>query len=286
MSYDDVPAVERLTATAFYELSVATRRVDWPTPELRSPERAERWRDRLRHLVDNDAPGCWVAEQDGALVGCSVALLREGLWGLSSFAVRPDAQGGGIGKRLLDAALTHGPWSAGLICSSHDPKAVRRYRLAGFEIHPAMAIWGRVRRAAIPQLTHLRDGTAADVDLLDEIDRASRGFGHGVDHTVIVEQLPLVVIENRSSLGYAYLFPNGSPYLVAATDPVAARTALWGALARSTPDEPVDFSDVTAHQTWAIDVGLSAGLELHNHGYLAVHGMAVPTPYLPCGHFL
>ncbi len=95
--------------------------------------------------------------------------------------------------------------------------------------------------------------------------------------------VPLVVTEQGPSRGYAYPLPNGSPYLVAGTDPAAAQTALWGALAHSTPDQPVDFSDVTAHQTWAVDVGLSAGLELHNYGYVAVAGMAVPTPYLPWG---
>ncbi|MDX6296416.1 MAG: hypothetical protein QOI51_273 [Nocardioidaceae bacterium] len=286
MTYDDAPAVERLTATAFYQLSLTTNPANWPPPQLRSGERASRWAERLRHLLEHDAPGCWVVEQEGAVVGCSVALLREGMWGLSSLAVHPDMQGRGLGRQLLEAALTHGPWSAGLICSSSDPKAIRRYRLAGFEIHPTMLMWGRVRREAIPALPGLRDGTVADIDLLDDIDRSARGFAHGIDHEILVRQLPLLVTEDGSSRGYAYVMPGGSPYLVAATDHAAAQVVLWGALAFSTPDVPIDFSEVTSHQTWAVDLGLSAGLELHNYGYLAVREMAVPTPYLPCGHFL
>lgn len=286
MTYDDVPLVERLTATAFYQLSLETRPANWPAPEMRSPERGDRWRVRLRHLLDHDAPGCWIAEVEGVVVGCAVALVREGMWGLSSFAVHPDVQSRGLGKGLLEAAMSHGPWSAAMICASNDPKAIRRYRLAGFDVNPAMVIWGSVPRAAIPSLPGMREGSAADVELLDEIDRAARGFAHGVDHEIMVDQLPLVVVERGTARGYAYVFPTGSPYLVAGTDPIVAQTALWGALARSSPDTPIDFADVTAHQTWAVDVAMTAALELHNYGYVAVRGMAMPTPYLPCGHFL
>lgn len=286
MTDDDVPAVERVTATAFYELSVATHPANWPAPERRSAERASRWIDRLRLFVEHDAPGCWVAEQDEVIVGCSVALLRDGLWGLSSFAVSPDTQAKGLGKALLEAALGHGPWSAGIICSSHDPKAVRRYRLAGFDLHPAMLAWGPVSRASLPALPGVRDGSPDDVELLDSIDRTARGFGRPHDHPLILDQMRLVVTEVGDSRGYAYCLDNGSPYLPAATDPAAAQRVLWAALAQSAPEEPVNFTNVTAHQTWAIDVALSARLELHTYGYVAVRGMPVPTPYIPSGHFL
>lgn len=285
MSYDDVPAVERLTANSFYELSVTTRPASWPPPQRRSAERSEHWMDRLRHFVASDAPGCWVAEHGGRVVGCSVALLRDGLWGLASFAVDPGVQARGIGKALLEAALAHGPWSAGIICSSNDPKAVRRYRFAGFDLHPAMLAWGRVSRASLPALPEVRDGSAEDADLLDSIDRAARGFGRPNDHPLIIDQMRLAISEVGGSRGYAYFSTNGSPYLLAATDPDAAQRVLWGALAHSTADDPVDISNVTAHQTWAIDVALAARLELHTYGYVAVRGMQVPTPYLPSGSF-
>jgi GNAT superfamily N-acetyltransferase len=286
MTYDDVPPVERLTATVFHGLDLANRRPGEPEPRLRSPERAGPWVERMRHLVALDSPGCWVAEEDDRVVACVAALVREGLWGLSSFAVHPDQQGSGLGKRLLAAALAHGPWSAGIICSSSHPAAVRRYRAAGFEMVPAMACSGRVRREAIPVTPGLRAGGVADIELLNTIDRAARGFGRGADHEVIVAQLPLLVFEAGGSRGYAYHFPNGSPYLVAATDDGAARAALWGALAHATPDEAVEFSNVTADQEWAVDVARSAGLDVRPYGYLAVQGMPVPRPYVPCGHFL
>jgi N-acetylglutamate synthase-like GNAT family acetyltransferase len=286
MSYDDVPPVERLTATVFHGLDLANRRPGEPEPRLRPPERAGPWIDRMRHLVALDSPGCWVAEEDERVVGCVAALVRDGLWGLASFAVHPDWQGRGLGKQLLEVALAHGPWSAGIICSSSYPAAVHRYRAAGFEMVPAMACSGLVRRDAIAATPGLRTGGADDIELLDTIDRAARGFGHGADHEVIVAQLPLIVFERGGSRGYAYQFANGSPYLVAATDDSAARAVLWGALARATPDEPVQFSNVTTDQEWAVDVARSAGLDVRPYGYVAVQGMSVPAPYIPCGHFL
>lgn len=181
MTYDDVPAVERVSATAFYGLDLATRGPNFPPPQLRPLDRAEPWMARIRHLLSHDSGGSWVAEDEaGAVVGIAVATLREGLWGLSSFAVLPEVQAKGIGKQLLDAALGYAPAGApAMICSSSDPKAARRYRLAGFDLHPAMLMWGHVDRATIPALRDVREGTADDVELLDEVDRAARGHGHG-----------------------------------------------------------------------------------------------------------
>lgn len=290
MVYDDVPAVERITAEAFYQLDKLTRPANWPPPEPRPPERAEPWMARLRHLLHHDGAGCWVAvADDGDLVGCAAALLREGMWGLSTLAVVPDLQTRGIGSQLMQAALAYGPpgpEAPGFICSSHDPRAVRRYRLSGFNVYPTMPMWGAVSRASIPSLSHVRDGDDEDIDLLNDIDRACRGFAHGVDHEILVRQFALKVVDRGASRGYAYRYSMGAPYLLAATDPVAASYVMWATLAESNPDTPVDFGQLSSDQAWAIDVGLAAGLELHNRGYLALRGMAPPSPYIPSGHFL
>ncbi len=287
MTYDDVPAVDTVTATAFHDLDVRTRPADWPTPEPRSTARSQLWQRRLNHIIEHDGPGCWVAEDDsGEVVGVVAAILRDGLWCLSTYAVRPGGQTLGVGKQLLDAALGYGaPDSPGFICSSHDPRAVRRYRLAGFDLHPAMLLWGAVNRSALPVLPTLREGGPADLELLDDVDRVSRGAGHGVDHTVMLEQYALRVIEDGQRIGYVYLYAAGGPYLLAATDSATAAVLLWAALAEA-GDAPVDVDHLTSHHGWAIDVGLRAGLQVHNRGYLALRGMSPPPAYLPSGHFL
>lgn len=46
-----------------------------------------------------------VAERDGALSGCVFLTPRDDLLYLGKLAVRPDLQGNGIGRRLVEAAL-------------------------------------------------------------------------------------------------------------------------------------------------------------------------------------
>jgi GNAT superfamily N-acetyltransferase len=289
MTFEDAAAVERVSAEAFYDLDVRMRQPNWPDPELRSAERAGPWIERLQHMIKHDGPGCWVVEDDeGRIIGEIAAILREGLWGLSSFAVLPDVQAKGAGKAMLDAALGHGDSRGpGIICSSGDPRAIRRYRLAGFVPHPAMLLWGEVDRTAIPRPSGgIREARAQDADLLDAIDRQVRGAGRGPDHPLLLEQLDAWIIERGRRRGYVYHRGGGHVYQLAASDPETAQRLMWQVLAGCPVGEPADLHNLTAEQVWAVDVGLAAGMELHVNGYLALRNLAPPTPYIPSGHFL
>ncbi len=288
MTYDDVPAVDSVTAEAFYALDLATRPADWPPPQRRDAARAALWRTRIAHLITHDSPGCWVAEDNaGDVIGVVAALKRERLWGLSTYAVRPGIQAQGLGRQLLDAALSYAePDAPAYICASHDPRAVRRYALAGFTMHPTMLLYGSPRRSALPTLSGIREGSADDIELMDAADRTTRGAGHGVDHIMMVEQFRLIVVDDGERRGYAYLYDSGRPYLLSATDDETASRLLWEALAQTTGGGPIDIGYLTAGHRWAVDIGMQAGLELHNRGYLAVRGMQPPSAYLPSGHFL
>src|SRR6059058_3993807 len=114
-------------------------------------QRARRGQSRVAHLLETDPGGAWVAESaEGRVVGVALALLREGLWGLSLLAVEPALQGNGIGRRLLDAALSYADAARGaIILSSTDPKAMRRYARAGFALRPAVAAAGIVGGAEL-----------------------------------------------------------------------------------------------------------------------------------------
>ena len=52
----DVPAVERLTDAAFFDLDVRTRRPGWPEPTHRSEAKAAVWRARVEHLAADRSP--------------------------------------------------------------------------------------------------------------------------------------------------------------------------------------------------------------------------------------
>lgn len=276
MRPDDIDSAEQITARAYASSS----------PDglsTRNPDQQQRWTTRLAHLLGTDAGGCWMAELDGRSVGVAVALRRDLLWVLSSFAVHPDAQGRGAGAALLDAALGYGAGCLrGLICSTADPRAVRRYRRAGFTINPTMQLRGTVNPAAVPITEGVRTGSAGDLDLVDSVDRQVRGATHRPDHRLINGYAELLICDTLTGTGYAYV-DGPRVALLAATNRNVAQRLLWVALSRSGGEAVV--RSLTADQDWALDVGLAAGLDVERDAYLALRHMRPPAPYIPSVHF-
>ncbi|KRV49911.1 GCN5 family acetyltransferase [Wenjunlia vitaminophila] len=276
----DAEAVRAITAAAF----------DDP-PDHWPHERAVRYRRRVRHLARTDPGGCWIAldEAGGDALGVALALRREGTWGLSLFAVVPHAQGKGVGRALLDRATLYGRGCLrGLICASSDPRAARRYRKAGFTLHPAMRLSGVVEdRTGLPDPDGIpvHPGSAHHLHLLDSVDRRLRGGAHGPDHEELLRHHRLLVADTLVGSGYCYL-RDGRVELLAATSRRLATRLLTEALLLVPHGTEVTVADLTAEQDWAIDVGMAAGLTLSNAGYLCVRGMRPPAPYIPSDAFL
>lgn len=288
MQDHDVAAAEQLSDEGFYELDQRVFQRNWPDPERRTPEHSKVWMARTRHFLANDPGGCWVAEDDGELVGFATSFKRELMWILATYAVRPGLQGQGIGAQLLAASMQYGQGCLrGMLSASSDPKAVRRYRLAGFSLHPQMFLSGVVDRTALPVVDRVRDGNAADVDLMNSIDRQTRGAAHGPDHEFLLANAPRLVVADRTTgSGYVYVSENGSPLLLAATNRRTASDLLWESLASSPPDGKVTVPHLTAANEWAVDIGMAARLELHQSGYLALRNMKPPAPYIHHGALL
>ncbi len=285
MTEADIAVAERLGAEGFHELDTRMAPRSSPDPAIRSPERAAAWKVRTRHFLSTDPGGCWVAEDEAGMVGFATSYTRELMWLLATYVVRPQAQGQGIGKALLAAAMHHGRGCLrGMIASSADPKAARRYRQAGFSLHPQMTLSGTVDRAAIPVIEKVREGSAADIELMDSIDRRTRGAAHGPDHEVMQSLWRLVVSDTSTGSGYAYVEGDGAVVLLAATNRRTAARLMWEALASSTGE--ITVWHVTAANEWAIDVGMAARLDLRPEGYLALRNMKPPAPYLHHGTFL
>jgi GNAT superfamily N-acetyltransferase len=284
MRAEDVPAAERLSAEGFHELDTRMLRRSWPEPELRPATRGTTWVARTLHFLATDPGGCWVAEDETGLLGVATSFNREKLWCLATYAVRPGLQGRGIGKALLAAALHHGRGSLrGMLSSSSDPRAVRRYRLAGFSLHPMMFLTGAIDRSAIPVIEKVREGSSGDIDLMDSVDRQTRGAGHGPDHELMLGLWRLIVSDTTTGAGYAYVDDRGVA-LLAATNRRTATRLLWAGLADA--GDEAGISHVTAANEWAIDVGIAARLEVHQDGYLGLRGMQPPSPYLHNGALL
>jgi GNAT superfamily N-acetyltransferase len=284
MRPEDVSAAERLSDEGFYELDVRTQPAHWPVPERRSAEHSAGWERRTRHFLETDPGGCWVAEDATGLVGFATSIRRELMWCLATYVVRPGRQGQGIGRPLLDAALQHGRGCLrGMLSASADPRAVRRYHLAGFELHPQMFLSGEVDRASLPVVTKVRDGSTTDIELMDSLDRRTRGAAHGPDHPMLLTSFRLLVSDSSTGSGYAYV-GGGRVQLLAASNRRTAQRLLWAALADT--EGRVLVPHLTAANQWAIDVGMAARLELHQTGYLGLRGMKPPAPYVHHGALL
>lgn len=285
MTLDDVVEAERVSDEGFHELDVRTRRWSDPVPQRRSAAHRASWVERTRHLVRTDPGGCWVAEDDGGVVGIATSLRRETLWCLATYAVLPGRQGQGIGRPLLAAAMQHGrACLRGMLSSSTDPRAVRTYHRVGFALHPQMTLGGVVDRAALPVVEKVREGSAGDVELMDSLDRRTRGAGHGVDHELMLRTWRLLVSDTTTGSAYAYLDERGRVALLAGSNRRTASRVLWAALAEA--DGPVVVPHVTGANQWVLDVGLAAGLELRQEGYLGLRGMDPPAPYVHSGALL
>jgi GNAT superfamily N-acetyltransferase len=261
-------------------------------PEDLSPEelaiRIASGTRRVAHLQHTDPGGCWVADCDGRVVGAAVGLIREGMWGLSLFALLPGYQGRGIGNRLYAPALAYGAGQPGaIILSSSHPAAIRRYaRSPGFALVPTVGLTGIVDPARVPATLRCRAGDlAADAATIEAASRHVRGASHLRDLPLHVDRpgMTLLVVEGE---GFVCAH-HGSPTLLAARTPEAAEDLLWGAITSGAPGATVSYDFVTAQNQWAIRTGLQAGLAVTGCGPLFVRGRLGPlAPYLPSGAYL
>lgn len=275
MRDEDVAAAHGVTLLAFEDLA---RKAGDEHPPRPDPAHAH---IRLRRFLTAD-PGGWVAEEpDGSLSGVGLALMRDGLWGLSLLVVDPARQSAGIGRELLARTLTYGATARGaVILASSDPRALRAYARAGFTMHPTAAARGRPR--AVEPAPEVRPFEPGDHAMAAEVDRALRGAPHGEDLDVLETQgCCRLAFPGR---GYAVL-REGDVKLLAAHDEEAAAALLRTALARAGDEAAVDW--LTASQQWATDVVVEAGLELEVGGAVFLRGdVGRFRPYLPSGAYL
>jgi GNAT superfamily N-acetyltransferase len=243
-------------------------------------QRKARARLRFARYLELDPGGQWVAEIDGEVVGTANAILREGLWGLGLFAVAAGHQGRGVGRRLLDAALAYGDGSrGGWIMSSEDPKALRRYALAGFDLRPCVAAAGMLR-ADLPGVDVDESG---DLRHAEPISRAVRGASHGEDLAGLLDAgARLLTLPD----GFA-IHEEGNVRVLAALDDDTAARLLRACFAQAPRGATVQVDLLTAGQDWAIRPCLEAGLALSPGGAIFTRWDVGPMrPYVPTGSWL
>jgi ribosomal protein S18 acetylase RimI-like enzyme len=278
MADADIGSAVEVWVRAFDEMR---QRFGLPVPAPSAADLA-RQQSRMQHLLTTDPAGSWVAEDQGKVVGLSQSFVRDEYWVLALLGVAPSTQHAGTGRRLLEAALSHGEGLPGTIQCSRDPAAMRLYQSAGFALHPSVWASGPVRPGSVVADPRVRVGAPDDLELAASVDIAVRKSTRRLDHAHLLRQDDhrLLVLDD---LAYAVVTGHGVVTLGAA-EPAAAATVLATAMAASEPDQAFEVGWITAPQQWAIDTVLRAGLELRPSGPVMVRGMpAPPAPYLPSG---
>ena len=252
--------------------------------EERTDDSTRQTQGRIGYLLGTDPDGSWVAvDGAGEVVGLAQALVREDVWVLSKLGVAPGGQTQGTGKALLDAALGYGTdVGVGLIFCSRDPRAMRRYTRAGFDLNPSMSASGPVDRR-LARDADVRQGTGDDLELVATLDRLARGGSRRPEVDVLLgEGCQLWVLDGR---GYAVM-DGAKLQVLAADDEKSAVALLRTCLAESPGNEPAELKWMTAGQQWAIHVALEAGLVLQPSGPVMTRGMSGTPPWsLPSGAF-
>ena len=280
MASDDIDAVGDVVQAA----NDAEERAAGREPEPNTPEQTERFRIGTQRFIDRDGDGAWVALDDQGVVGMAEAIRRNDFWGLSMLFIHPRAQGQGIGRMLIDRTLDYAEGATQrMIMASEDPRALRRYSMAGLAIHPGVKAEGTLDRSLIPAGLPGREGGVDDIDLAVAVD-AALGRDRSEDIAFLVEQkTSMEVLEDGVRRGFA-LHRDGRPVLLGASDDETAAILLWRMLAVHVKDR-VELYCLTAGQDWAVRVALAARLSVTGSGPLFASGMAVPGPWLPSGWY-
>jgi predicted N-acetyltransferase YhbS len=277
---DDLDQVYEVNSRSFTDLDRRSGG-DYPAP----PQSREATIARLRRPLTTDPGGAWVAERGGAVIGCALALVREGLWGLSLLCVDPAAQSAGAGRELLARAHAYGKHARGrVVLASPDARALRAYARLGLALHPSVSAAGAPHGVEMPD--GVRSGDLDDLRLTEAVDRHVRGAAHGGDiGEMLAAGATLLVAPER---GYSVI-RDGHLRLAAAFDDDGARTVLRAALAHTAGEgRPAFVEWLSSAQQWAIDVCVEARLELRAGGGAVFLGGDVGPfrPYLPSGAYL
>ena len=173
-----------------------------------------RFRIYTEHLT-HSAEHFWVAEEDGALVGFSRSVLRDGVRQLSELFVLPDKQLQGVGQRLLALAFPKEGADNRVIIASPDVRAVSRYLKAGVQLRFTIYEWG-CKPEIVPFETDLIIepifATPETLAALNAIDHIVLGYTREVDHIwLIANRHGHLYRRNGQAVGYSYVSNRAGP---------------------------------------------------------------------------
>ena len=205
---------------------------DEPTSFANPEAMARMWHERrpfYDHLAINSEE-FWLAEEDGFLIGFSRSIVRGDVLILTEFFVRPNRQSGGVGKPLLERALSRNDLPYRCILATLEPNVQYLYLRAGFYPRFPVYYFGRKPMTAsietdlsfIPIVP-----TPEQLTQMGILDQEVIGFRRDVDHQWIASDRQGYLYErDGKAVGYGYMGKTNGPFLLS---------------------DPADFPAVLAH---------------------------------------
>ncbi len=182
-----------------------------------NPEDRDWLADAIRHVLRTDPRGAVLATDDGTPTAFATSYLRDSYWFLSFLFVRPDAQGRGVGKALLDAVMPHESdgLTRALVVESFQPISTGLY--AGHGITPRgvrYVLTGLADPARLPESgtgIEVADVTTDAIAEMSELDRRQLGFERPADHEwwLRSEMVARAYRHGARLVGYAYVAEEG-----------------------------------------------------------------------------
>lgn len=223
----------------------------WPEPPP-----LERMAPGLRHLLAHDGGRCFVAEQDGRVVGYSAVFVRQDTAFLAALFIDPSHQGMGVGRELFALAFDGAPPRRLTISDAIQPISNAIYARNGLlPITPILGFRGEVTGVRASGL----EAATPESDALAALDLAAYGFDRAVDHVYWATRArPMLWLREGSPVAYSYRWPTGRIGPIAGRDETTAAAALLAEL-----EQPGAVSvEIPGTSRSLVRVALGAGLQL------------------------
>ncbi|NOZ24303.1 MAG: GNAT family N-acetyltransferase [Planctomycetes bacterium] len=180
MTETDLPQVEEIDGTAFTELLTRLRNqpINLPSHE----------KEYFRSWMECDPEGSLVLEGGGEILGFNFCHARGRMGWVGPIAVRLDAQGKGIGKKLMVAGLDYfdrvGTKTVGLDTFPENPVSVSLYLRTGFRVVGGLFL---LTMGIPPKQDHAVRVAEIELDGVDRIavlDEKASGFDRRRDYAM------------------------------------------------------------------------------------------------------
>jgi len=151
-----------------------------------------------------------VAEAEGRVVGSNFLNEGDAIRGVGPITVAPAAQGGGVGRRLMQAVLARGQGAAGirLLQDAFNMRSLALYGGLGFAVREPVVVLAGQPAGTPPAGTVVRPLREADLEACDRLCRQAHGVSRRAELAAALCQLAPLVAE-RDGRVTAYMTAPG-----------------------------------------------------------------------------